>query len=141
MPTMQIAHRTLIAALLIVLVGCAEKGEQVYKSWTGPDRATMTIVTLELGPGVKDLTIRDRLLSRSEYGSLQLSPGQYTLQEKDEAGITFTIRPILIDASKARAEGELVLGHTYTLHAGKSDGERALWIEDARSGEVFVDTR
>jgi hypothetical protein len=29
------------------------------------------------------------------------------------------------------------------LHAGKSkeSGERALWIVDARSGDVFIDTR
>lgn len=125
----------------VVLAGCAEKGDNVYRTWVGPDRSNMAIVTLQLGPDVRDVTIRERELPRSEYGTIQLVPGKYTLFERDDANIGITIRPILVDVSKARANGELILGHTYVLHAGKSDGKRALWIEDARSGEVFVDTR
>lgn len=133
-------HLMLILAA-VVLAGCAEKGDNVYRTWVGPDRSNMAIVTLQLGPDVRDVTIRERELPRSEYGTIQLVPGKYTLFERDDANIGITIRPILVDASKARANGELILGHTYVLHAGKSDGKRALWIEDARSGEVFVDTR
>ncbi|MGI9224448.1 MAG: hypothetical protein ACR2QX_08230 [Woeseiaceae bacterium] len=133
-------HLMLILAA-VVLAGCAEKGDNVYRTWVGPDRSNMAIVTLQLGPDVRDVTIRERELLRSEYGTIQLVPGKYTLFERDDANIGITIRPILVDASKARANGELILGHTYVLHAGKSDGKRALWIEDARSGEVFVDTR
>ena len=124
-----------------VLAACAEKGDKTYRTWVGPDRSNMAIVTLQLGPDVKDVTIRERELPRSEYGTIQLVPGKYTLFERDDANIGITIRPVLIDASKARAEGELILGHTYVLHAGKSDGKRALWIEDARTGDVFIDTR
>jgi hypothetical protein len=124
-----------------VLAACAEKGEKIYRTWVGPDRSNMAIVTLQLGPDVKDVTIRERELPRSEYGTILLVPGKYTLFERDDASIGITIRPVLIDASKARAHGELILGHAYVLHAGKSDGKRALWIEDARSGEVFIDTR
>jgi len=134
----------LIATLgVLLLAGCAEKGEQVYKTWIGPDRSSMAIVTLRLGPDVRDVTVRDRVLPRSEYGVVQLVPGKYTLTEKDGIAIGITIRPLLIDAETARARGELILGHTYTLHAGKSKskGGRALWIEDARSGEIFIDTR
>jgi hypothetical protein len=123
------------------LAACAEKGEKVYKTWVGPDRSNMAIVTLNFGPDVKDVTVRDRELPRSEYGTIQFVPGQFTLHERDEASIGITIRPVLVDASKARARSELILGHTYVLHAGKSDGKRALWIEDARTGEVFIDTR
>ena len=133
--------RLLLFLLAAALVACGEKGEQVYKTWTGPDRAQISIVTLQLGPGVKDLTLRERELARSEYGTIQLAPGKYTLHEQDEASIGFTIRPLLVDAETARSAGELILGHTYTLHVGKSDGKRALWIEDARSGEIFIDTR
>jgi len=133
-------HLMLILAA-VVLAGCAEKGDNVYRTWVGPDRSNMAIVTLQLGPDVRDVTIRERELPRSEYGTIQLVPGKYTLFERDDANIGITIRPILVDVSKARANGELILGHTYVLHAGKSDGKRALWIEDARSGEVFVDTR
>ena len=131
----------LLACCLVSMLACSQRGDGVYKTWTGPDRATMSVVTLKLGPGVKNVTLRERELRRSEYGSIQLAPGTYTLYERDEAAIGFTIRPLVIDAAVARAEGELVLGHTYTLHAGKSDGERALWIEDARTGELFIDTR
>ena len=131
----------LLFFLAAALVACGEKGQQVYKTWTGPDRATISIVTLNLGPGVRDLTLRERELARSEYGILQLAPGKYTLFEQDEASIGFTIRPLLVDMETARSSGELILGHTYTLHAGKSDGKRALWIEDARTGEIFIDTR
>jgi len=137
-------RKRLLAVLgLALLAGCAEKGEQVYKTWVGPDRSSMAIVTLQLGTDVKDVTIRDRSLPRSEYGVIQLVPGKYTLTEKDGITIGITIRPLLIDAETARAHGELILGHTYTLHAGKSKskGGRALWIEDARSGEIFIDTR
>lgn len=72
-----------------------------------------------------------------------LVPGQYTLYEHDGANIGVNIRPMLVNVEKARANGELILGHTYVLRAGKSKetGERALWIEDARSDEVFVDRR
>lgn len=133
---------------VIVLVGlllsaCSEPGESVYRTWVGPDRPNMAIVTLQLGEDVRDVTIRDRVLPRSEYGTILLVPGQYTLFEHDGASIGITIRPMLINVEKARANGELMLGHTYILRAGKSkeSGERALWIEDARSREVFVDMR
>lgn len=133
---------TLILVLgALLLAACAEKGEKVYRAWVGPDRSNMAIVTLQLGPDVKDVTIRERELPRSEYGTILLVPGKYALYERDDANIGITIRPVLVDATKARARGELILGHTYVLHAGKADGRRALWIEDARSGEVFIDTR
>jgi hypothetical protein len=130
-----------VAALL--LSACAEKGDSVYRTWVGPDRSNMAIVTLHLGDKVGDVTIRERLLPRSEYGTLLLVPGQYTLDEQDGASIGITIRAALVNTEQAKANGELILGHTYTLRAGKSkdSGERALWIEDARSGDVFVDTR
>ena len=103
----------------------------------------MVIVTLQLGIDVGDMTLRERSLPRSRYGTIELAPGKYTLREQGGASIDFTIRPMLIDGAKARAAGELVLGHTYVLHAGKSpkSGDRALWIADARSGDVFIDTR
>lgn len=133
---------TLILVLgTLLLAACAEKGEKVYRTWVGPDRSNMAIVTLQLGQDVKDVTIRERELPRSEYGTILLVPGLYTLHERDDANIGITIRPVLVDATKARARGELILGHSYVLHAGKSDGKRALWIEDARNGEVFIDTR
>lgn len=133
--------RLMVILAATFLAACAEKGEKVYRTWVGPDRSNMAIVTLQFGPDVRDVTIRDRELPRSEYGTILFVPGKYTLFERDDANIGITIRPVLIDASKARARGELILGHTYVLHAGKSDGQRALWIEDARSGEVFIDTR
>jgi hypothetical protein len=133
----------LIAVLGLMLAGCAEKGENVYRTWVGPDRPNMAIVTLHLGEDVKDVTLRDRTLARSDYGTILLVPGQYTLHEHDGASIAVTIRPVLVNTEQARARGELILGHTYTLRAGKSKdtGSRALWIEDARSGDVFIDTR
>ena len=138
--------RSLFAPILLfacLFSGCAEKGEHVYRTWVGPDRSTMAIVTLRLGEEVKDVTLRERVLPRSEYGTILLVPGQYTLYEHDGASIGITIRPALVNLEKARAHGELILGHTYVLRAGKSkeSGKRALWIEDARSGDVFVDTR
>ena len=131
----------LIVASALILGGCAEKGTKVYRTWTGPDRDPTTVVTMDLGSKVRDITIRERDLARSEYGTLLLVPGKYTIYERDEASIEFTIRPLVIDMAAARAAGELVLGHSYTLNAGKSDGRRVLWIEDSRSGEIFVDTR
>lgn len=133
--------RLILILTAATLAGCAEKGENVYRTWVGPDRSNMAIVTLQFGPDVKNVTIRERELPRSEYGTIQLVPGKYTLFERDDANIGITIRPVLVDASKARARGELILGHTYVLHAGKSEGKRALWIEDARTGDVFIDTR
>lgn len=140
------AMRSLFAPILLfvcLLSGCAEKGEHVYRTWVGPDRSNMAIVTLRLGDGVKDVTLRERVLPRSEYGTILLVPGVYTLYEHDGASIAITIRPALVTVERARANGELILGHTYTLRAGKSKetGDRALWIEDARSGDVFIDTR
>lgn len=139
----RMSYRTCLILVVgtLALAGCAEKGEKVYRTWVGPDRSNMAIVTLQLGPDVKDVTIRERELPRSEYGTILLVPGKYTVHERDDAHIGITIRPILIDATKARASGELILGHTYVLRAGKSEGKRALWIEDARTGEVFIDTR
>lgn len=133
----------LIAVLGLLLCGCSERGENVYRTWVGPDRPNMAIVTLQLGDDVKDVTLRDRVLARSEYGTILLVPGQYTLHERDGASIGITIRPVLVNTEQARANGQLILGHTYTLRAGKSEdsGNRALWIEDARSGDVFIDTR
>ena len=133
----------LIVVLVLLLAGCSERGENVYRTWVGPDRPNMSIVTLRLGDDVKDVTLRDRTLARSEYGTILFVPGQYTLQEHDGASIAITIRPALVNTEQAQARGELILGHTYTLHAGKSKntGNRALWIEDARSGDVFIDTR
>jgi hypothetical protein len=103
----------------------------------------MAIVTLRLGDDVEDVTLRDRVLPRSEYGTILMAPGQYTLYENDGISIGITIRPLLVNVEQARARSELILGHTYTLRAGKSNesGDRALWIEDARSGDVFIDTR
>ena len=121
-----------IFACLLLLSACAEKGDQVYKTWTGPDRANTSVVTLHLGPGVSDIVLLDRELPRAQYGTLLLAPGTYALQERDDATIEFTIRPLVVDTAVALAAGELVLGHTYTLHAGKSGGVRALWIEDSR---------
>jgi len=138
---MNYGTRLILVVGALAIAGCAEKGEKVYRTWVGPDRSNMAIVTLQLGPDVKDVTIRERELRRSEYGTIQLVPGKYTVHEHDDANIGITIRPVIMDATKARARGELILGHTYVLHAGKSDGKRALWIEDARSGEVFIDTR
>ena len=133
----------LIALLGFLLCGCAERGEGVYRTWVGPDRPSMAIVTLQLGEDVKDVTLRERVLPRSEYGTILLVPGTYTLYEHDGASIAITIRPALVTVERARANGELILGHTYRLRAGKSkdSGDRALWIEDARSGDVFIDTR
>jgi hypothetical protein len=133
----------LIVVLALLLSGCSERGESVYRTWVGPDRSNMAIVTLRLGDDVRDVTIRERVLSRSEYGTILLVPGQYTLYEQDGADIGITIRPVLVSAEQARANGELILGHTYALRAGKSkqSGKRALWIEDARSGDVIIDTR
>lgn len=98
---------------------------------------------MRLGDDVKDLTLRERVLRRSEYGTILLVPGKYTLYERDGASIEVTIRPALVNLEQARANGELILGHTYTLRAGKSkdSGDRARWIQDARSGDVFIDTR
>ena len=143
------AMRTSFALIaLIVLLGfllsaCEEKGEGVYRTWVGPDRSNMAIVTLRLDDGVKDVTLRERVLPRSEYGTILLVPGTYTLYEHDGASIGITIGPALVSVEKARANGELILGHTYTLRAGKAkdSGDRALWIEDARSGDVFIDAR
>ena len=133
----------LIALLGLLLSACSERGEDIYRTWVGPDRSNMAIVTLRLGEDVRDVTIRERVLPRSEYGTILLVPGQYTLYEDDGASIGINIRPMLVTVEKARANGELILGHTYVLRAGKSKetGERALWIEDARSDEVFVDRR
>lgn len=141
MRTMSHRTRLILVVSALALAGCAEKGEKVYRSWVGPDRSNMAIVTLQLGDDVKDVTIRERELPRSEYGTILLVPGKYTLHERDDANIGIMVRPVLVDATRARARGELILGHTYVLHAGKADGKRALWIEDARSGEVFIDTR
>ena len=137
------AKLALIALSALLLSSCAERGEGVYRTWVGPDRSTMAIVTLRLGDDVGDVTIRERVLPRSEYGTILMVPGKYTLYEDDGSRIGVTIRPALISVEQARANGELILGHTYTLQAGKSkeSGDRALWIEDARSGEVFIDTR
>ena len=142
MATMKNAYSAIIIAGLL-LSACAEKGEGIYRSWVGPDRSNMAIVTLQLGDDVGDIIIRERALPRSEYGTLLLVPGNYVLYERDNASIGITIRPALVNTEQAKANGELILGHTYTLQAGKSkdSGERALWIEDARSGEVFIDTR
>lgn len=139
----RMSYRTCLILVVgaLALAGCAEKGENVYRTWVGPDRSNMAIVTLQIGPDVKDVTIRERELPRSEYGTILLVPGKYTLHERDDANIGITIRPVLVDATKARARGELILGHTYVLRADKSDGKRVLWIEDARTGEVFIDTR
>jgi hypothetical protein len=133
----------LLILCAVLLAACSQKGEQVYRTWVGPERANMVIVTLRLGSDVGDLTMRERQLPRSRYGTIELAPGKYTVHEEDGAHIGFTIRPMLVDESKARGAGELVLGHAYVLRAGKSaqSGQRALWIEDARSGEVFIDTR
>lgn len=127
----------------VLLAACSERGENVYRTWVGPDRSTMAIVTLQLGADVGDVTVRERVLPRSEYGTVLLAPGIYTLYEEDGASIGINIRPAIISLERARASGELILGHTYVLRAGKSKqtGERALWIEDARSGDVFIDTR
>ena len=132
-----------IALLGLLLSACAERGENVYRTWVGPDRSNMAIVTLRLGEDVKDVTVRERVLPRSEYGTVLLAPGAYTLYEEDGASIGINIRPAIVSLERARANGELILGHTYVLRAGKSKqtGERALWIEDARSGDVFVDRR
>jgi len=132
-----------VVLLGLLLSACSEQGENVYRTWVGPDRSNMAIVTLRLGEDVRDVTIRERVLPRSEYGTILLVPGQYTLYEHDGASIGMNIRPMLVDVETARANGELILGHAYVLRAGKSKqtGERALWIEDARSGEVFVDRR
>lgn len=133
----------LIALLGLLLSACSERGEDIYRTWVGPDRSNMAIVTLRLAEDVRDVTIRESVLPRSEYGTILLVPGQYTLYEHDGANIGVNIRPMLVNVEKARANGELILGHTYVLRAGKSKetGERALWIEDARSDEVFVDRR
>ncbi len=143
MAAMKVPHAAIVLPVLLLLAACAEKGDNVYRSWVGPDRSNMAIVTLHLGEDVRDVTIRERTLPRSEYGTILLVPGQYTLHERDNAGIVITIRPVLVNAEQARANNELILGHTYILNAGKSKetGERALWIEDARSGEIFIDTR
>ena len=135
--------RLLLFVFVALFAACSGEGNQVYRTWVGPERSNMVIVTLQLGSGVGDVTLRERLLPRSKYGTIQLAPGMYTVHEEGEASISFTIRPIIVDAAKARAAGELVLGNTYVLQAGQSDrtGARSLWIEDARSGEVFVDTR
>jgi hypothetical protein len=139
--------RTLYTAIalpgLLLLSACAEKGDGVYRSWVGPDKPNMAIVTLQLGEDVRDVTIRERTLARSDYGTILLLPGHYMLQEQDDTSIAITVSPVLVSLERARANGELILGHTYTLQAGKSkeSGQRALWIEDARSGEVFIDTR
>jgi hypothetical protein len=136
-------HKAALLLCLVTAAACSKKGEQVYRTWVGPERANMVIVTLQIGGDVGDMTLRERSLPRSRYGTIEFAPGKYTLYEEDGASVDFTIRPMLIDAAKARAAGELVLGHTYVLHAGKSpdSGDRALWIEDVRSGEVFIDTR
>jgi hypothetical protein len=133
----------LLIFCVVLAVGCSQKGEQVYRTWDGPERSNMVIVTLRLGSEIGDVSLRDTKLARSQYGSIELTPGNYTMHEEGDASIGFTIRPMLIDTSKARAAGELVLGHTYVLRGGKSEqsGGRALWIEDARSGEIFIDTR
>jgi hypothetical protein len=142
---MQLMKRSYAAGLLlaVLLSACSERGEKVYRTWVGPDRSTMAIVTLRLGDDVEDVTLRDRVLPRSEYGTILMAPGQYTLYENDGISIGITIRPLLVNVEQARARSELILGHTYTLRAGKSNesGDRALWIEDARSGDVFIDTR
>lgn len=133
----------LVAMLGLLLSACSERGESVYRTWVGPERSNMAIVTLRLGEEVRDVTIRERVLPRSEYGTILLVPGQYTLYENDGARIGINIRPMLVSLERARANEELILGHTYVLRAGKSEetGERALWVEDARTGEVFVDAR
>ena len=133
----------LIALLGLLLSACSERGEDIYRTWVGPDRSNMAIVTLRLAEDVRDVTIRESVLPRSEYGTILLVPGEYTLYEHDGASIGIRVRPMLVNVEKARANGELILGHTYVLRAGKSKetGERALWIEDARSGEVFIDRR
>ena len=143
MRAMKTLHAAIVLPVLLLLAACAEKGENVYRTWVGPDKPNMAIVTLQLGDDVRDVTIRERTLPRSEYGTILLVPGQYTLYERDDASVVITISPVLINTKQARARGELILGHTYTLRAGKSkdSGERALWIEDARSGDVFIDTR
>ena len=132
-----------IAFLGLLLSACSERGENIYRTWVGPDKSNMAIVTLRLGDDIRDVTIRERVLPRSEYGTILLVPGQYTLYEHDGASIGISIRPMLVNVEKARSNSELILGHTYVLRAGKSkeSGDRALWIEDARSGAVFVDTR
>ena len=143
MSAMRALYTAIALSGLLLFSACAEKGDGVYRSWVGPDRSNMAIVTLHLGDDVRDVTIRDRTLPRSEYGTILLVPGQYTLYERDNSSIVIAIRPVLVNAEQARANSELILGHTYILHAGKSkeSGERALWIEDARSGDVFIDTR
>ena len=132
-----------IVLLGLLLAACAERGENVYRTWVGPDRSNMAIVTLRLGEDVKDVTVRERVLPRSEYGTVLLAPGKYTLYEEDGASVGINIRPAIVSLERARANGELILGHTYVLRAGKSTqtGNRALWIEDARSGEIFIDGR
>ena len=131
----------LLALLALVSSGCAKKGTGVYRTWTGPDKDITTVVTLNLDGGVGDITIRERELARSDYGTVLLVPGKFTIYEQDEASIEFVIRPMVIDMAVARAAGELVLGHSYTLNADRSDGRRVLWIQDDRSGEIFIDTR
>ena len=130
-----------VALFALCIGGCAEEGTNAYRTWTGPDRDVTTVVTLNLGEGVGDIRIRDRDLARSEYGTVLLVPGKYTIYERDEASIEFVIRPLVIDMATARAAGELVLGHAYRLNAATSNKRRVLWIEDSRSGEIFIDTR
>lgn len=142
MAVMKNTYAAIVVSVLL-LSACAERGDGVYRTWVGPDRSNMAIVTLRLGDDVGDVIIRERTLPRSEYGTIILVPGNYVLYERDNASIGITIRPALVNTEQAKANSELILGHTYTLRAGKAkdSGARALWVEDARSGEVFIDTR
>jgi hypothetical protein len=51
----------LIALLGLLLSACAERGENIYRTWVGPDRSNMAIVTLRLAEDVRDVTIRERV--------------------------------------------------------------------------------
>jgi hypothetical protein len=49
----------LIALLGLLLSACSERGEDIYRTWVGPDRSNMAIVTLRLAEDVRDVTIRE----------------------------------------------------------------------------------
>lgn len=123
-------RRAILSAACALLSACATHPSEQYsfKDYAGPERPPADIAVVELKYDGKVRIDGRHLVSRDDYGRLELLPGEHRIAWKCACS----------DCVRSEVTVRLEAGHRYTLHCyNQREGYRSVpWITDDTAAPV-----
>lgn len=126
--------------LALTLTGCASADRHTYKLYPGPERPAAELATLDV-TGVDSVIIDGLEVSRWDYGTVLLLPGEHQLVSTETFGFSVLIEPAMLGTFESTLDVTLAPGKVYKVIGDRTTGHGYriyFWVEEVQSGKVIA---